>query len=57
MQLVPFVTPSRSSWICLCLMLPVMRQRGLLNELREVHSTFLKGVFDTVEEMALRFAC
>lgn len=28
----------------------------MLRELEEVHSTFLKGVSDTIEEMAVRFA-
>lgn len=33
------------------------RGRGaVLKELEEVHSTFLKGVTDTVEEMSVRFA-
>ena len=31
-------------------------REAVLNELREVHSTFLKGVSDTVEEMSVRFA-
>jgi uncharacterized protein (TIGR02246 family) len=29
---------------------------AVLKELEEVHSTFLKGVSDTVEEMAVKFA-
>ncbi|MEY2559624.1 MAG: hypothetical protein QOG51_39 [Verrucomicrobiota bacterium] len=29
---------------------------AVLKELEEVHSTFLKGVSDTIEEMAVRFA-
>jgi uncharacterized protein (TIGR02246 family) len=29
---------------------------AVLKELKEVHSTFLKGVSDTVEEMSVRFA-
>jgi uncharacterized protein (TIGR02246 family) len=29
---------------------------NVLKEVREVHTTFLKGVSDTVEEMAVRFA-
>jgi uncharacterized protein (TIGR02246 family) len=29
---------------------------AVLKELKEVHSTFLKGVTDTVEEMSVRFA-
>ncbi len=29
---------------------------GVLKELKEVHSTFLKGVTDTMEEMDVRFA-
>jgi len=29
---------------------------AVLNELEEVHSTFLKGVSDTIEEMAVTFA-
>jgi uncharacterized protein (TIGR02246 family) len=32
------------------------RTRILLKELEEVHSTFLKGVSDTIEGMAVRFA-
>jgi hypothetical protein len=35
------------------------RTRGrdaVLKELKEVHSTFLKGVTDTIEEMDVRFA-
>ena len=31
-------------------------REAVLSELREVHSTFLKGVSDTVEEMSVRFA-
>lgn len=31
-------------------------QEAVLKELNEVHSTFLKGVTDTVEEMSVRFA-
>lgn len=31
-------------------------REAVLNELREVHSTFLKGVSDTVEEMVVSFA-
>ena len=31
-------------------------REAVLKELREVHSTFLKGVSDTVEEMSVRFA-
>src|SRR6202011_3011962 len=29
---------------------------AVLTELREVHSSFLKGVTDTIEEMEIRFA-
>ena len=32
------------------------RARAVLKELKEVHSTFLKGVTDTPEEMEVRFA-
>ncbi|MEO7674206.1 MAG: SgcJ/EcaC family oxidoreductase [Pyrinomonadaceae bacterium] len=32
------------------------RREAVLKELNEVHSTFLKGVTDTVEEMDVRFA-
>jgi len=32
------------------------RRENVLKEVREVHSTFLKGVSDTVEEMSVRFA-
>jgi len=31
-------------------------RKNVLNEVREVHATFLKGVSDTVEEMSVRFA-
>jgi uncharacterized protein (TIGR02246 family) len=31
-------------------------REAVLKELKEVHSTFLKGVSDTVEEMVVRFA-
>jgi uncharacterized protein (TIGR02246 family) len=31
-------------------------REAVLEELKEVHSTFLKGVSDTVEEMSVRFA-
>jgi uncharacterized protein (TIGR02246 family) len=31
-------------------------REAVLNELKEVHSTFLKGVSDTPEEMSVRFA-
>lgn len=31
-------------------------RKAVLKELEEVHSTFLKGVTDTVEEMSVRFA-
>ena len=31
-------------------------REAVLSELREVHSTFLQGVSDTVEEMLVRFA-
>lgn len=31
-------------------------REAVLEELREVHSTFLKGVSDTVEEILVRFA-
>lgn len=31
-------------------------REAVLKELKEVHSTFLKGVSDTVEEMSVRFA-
>jgi uncharacterized protein (TIGR02246 family) len=31
-------------------------REAVLKELKEVHSTFLKGVTDTVEEMSVRFA-
>ena len=31
-------------------------RENVLKEVREVHSTFLKGVTDTVEDMSLRFA-
>ena len=32
------------------------RREAVLTELKEVHSTFLKGVTDTPEEMEVRFA-
>lgn len=31
-------------------------REAVLKELKEVHSTFLKGVTDTVEQMSIRFA-
>lgn len=31
-------------------------RKAVLKELKEVHSTFLKGVSDTVEEVSVRFA-
>ncbi len=31
-------------------------REAVLKELKEVHSTFLKGVFDTMEDMDVRFA-
>ena len=31
-------------------------REAVLKELKEVHSTFLKGITDTVEEMSIRFA-
>ncbi len=31
-------------------------RENVLKEVREVHSTFLKGVSDTIEEMSVRFA-
>ena len=31
-------------------------RKAVLEELKEVHSTFLKGVTDTVEEVSVRFA-
>ncbi len=31
-------------------------REGVLKELKEVHSTFLKGVSDTIEDMDVRFA-